>query len=54
MMNSMLGLILLGGSTTGADEMNARPGPDGGYGALDEILARFAREPSIESESDQT
>ena len=45
MMTSLLGLILLGGSSPdaeGADEMRAESGPDGSYGPLDEIIKRLA------------
>ena len=44
MTNSMLGLILIGQSKTGQDEMAARPDADGCYGPLDEILSEFARD----------
>jgi hypothetical protein len=41
-MSSQLGRILISGSGATADEMSARPDPDGGYGPLDAILAQLA------------
>jgi hypothetical protein len=41
-MLSQLGLIILGGSGSSADEMSARPDPDGSYGPLDGLLEEAA------------
>lgn len=49
MMSSQLGRIVLGVSGSSADEMNATPDPDGGYGDLDGMLAEIAAEIRAES-----
>lgn len=42
MINSLLSLIILGGSSSEPDEMRAGPDENGSYGLLEEILAASA------------
>ena len=41
MMSSQLGRTILGGTTSTADEMSAKPDQDGRYGPLDELLEKI-------------
>lgn len=46
MVNSLISLIILGGSSSDPDEMRLGPDENGSYGLLDEILAASTRERS--------
>ncbi len=50
MMSSQLGRIILGGSASTPDEMNAQPDQDGRYGPIDELLEEITAEPPSGSE----
>ena len=50
MMSSQLGRIILGGSVSTPDEMNAQPDQDGRYGPIDELLEEITAEPPSGSE----
>ena len=50
MMSSQLGRIILGGSASSADGMNAQPDQDGRYGPLDELIEEIAAQARSGSE----